>query len=184
MTQTEEYADLVARWRADEARVRAASAGYGVAAREQLEELSGLDALQRMLDGRLPLPPICETLGFVPIEVEPGRSIYQGDPARAYYNPIGTVHGGWFATLLDSCVACAVHTTIPVGRGFTTVELSVNIVRALTDEVPLVRAEGWTVHTGGKLATAEGRLFGPDGRLYAHATTTCLITELRATEAG
>jgi uncharacterized protein (TIGR00369 family) len=92
---------------------------------------------------------------------------------------MGSVHGGWFATLLDSAVGCAVHTTLPAGRAYTTLELKINIVRALTDRVPLVRAEGQVVHVGRQTATAEGRLVGHDGRLYAHATTTCLIFDLR-----
>jgi len=92
-----------------------------------------------------------------------------------HYNPLGTVHGGWFATLLDSAVGCAVHSTLPAGKAYTTLELKLNIVRALTDAVPLVRAEGKVLHAGRQVATAEGRLVGPDGRLYAHATTTCLI---------
>jgi uncharacterized protein (TIGR00369 family) len=92
-----------------------------------------------------------------------------------HYNPMGTVHGGWFATLLDSAVGCAVHSTLPAGKGYTTLELKLNLVRALTDAVPLVRAEGRVLHAGRQVATAEGRLVGPDDRLYAHATTTCLI---------
>ena len=85
------------------------------------------------------------------------------------------MHGGWFATLLDSAVGCAIHTTLPAGKAYTTLELKVNMVRALTDGVPLVRAEGKVIHAGRQVATAEGRIVGPDGKLYAHATTTCLI---------
>lgn len=88
---------------------------------------------------------------------------------------MGAVHGGWFATLLDSAVGCAIHTTLPAGKGYTTLELKVNMVRPLNDSVPLVRAEGKVIHAGHQVATAEGRLVGPDGKLYAHATTTCLI---------
>lgn len=85
---------------------------------------------------------------------------------------------GWFAALLDSAVGCAVHSTLPAGSGYTTLELKVNLVRPLTDAVPLVRAEGKVIHTGRQVGTAEGRIVGPDGKLYAHATTTCLIFEL------
>jgi uncharacterized protein (TIGR00369 family) len=91
------------------------------------------------------------------------------------------VHGGWCATLLDSAVGCAVHSTLPAGKGYTTLELKVNMVRPLTDAVPLVRAEGKIIHTGRQVAMAEGRIVGPDGKLYAHATTTCLIFDHPAT---
>ena len=92
-----------------------------------------------------------------------------------HYNPLGVVHGGWFATLLDSAMGCAVHSTMPTDKAYTTLELKVNFVRALSDAVPLVRAHGKVVHSGRQVATAEGRLTGPDGKLYAHGTTTCLI---------
>jgi uncharacterized protein (TIGR00369 family) len=88
---------------------------------------------------------------------------------------MGTVHGGWFATMLDTAMGCAVHSTLPAGKAYTTLELKLNLVRALTDAVPLVRAEGRLVHGGRQVATAEGRLVGPDGKLYAHASTTCLV---------
>lgn len=98
----------------------------------------------------------------------------------AHYNPLGTVHGGWFATPLDSCVACAVHSSLPAGKTYTTVELKINIVRALTDQVPLVRVEGKVIHLGRSMGTAEGRLYGHDGKLYAHASTTCFIMDAPA----
>jgi uncharacterized protein (TIGR00369 family) len=101
--------------------------------------------------------------------------VFQGRPRLHHCNPLGTVHGGWFATLLDSAVGCAVHTTLPAGKAYTTAELKINIVRPLTDKVPLVRAVGTVIHVGGRMATADGRLTGPDGKLYAHASTTCFI---------
>ena len=104
--------------------------------------------------------------------------MFQGTPGLPHFNPLGTVHGGWFATLLDSALGCAVHTMMPPGRGYTTAELSVNIVRALTLKVPRVRAEGRVIHCGRQLATADARLVGPDGTLYAHATTTCLVFDV------
>jgi uncharacterized protein (TIGR00369 family) len=88
---------------------------------------------------------------------------------------MGIVHGGWFATILDSAMGCAVHASLPAGKGYTTLEMKLNIVRSLTEAVPLVRAEGTVIHSGRQVATAEGRLIGPDDKLYAHATTTCLI---------
>lgn len=172
--------ETLARWRADEARVRANIREFGVARPEQIVGLSGIQVFEAMFEGRLPAPPIGDTLDFVPVLVEPGFAVFQGAPKFGHYNPLGTVHGGWFATLLDSAVACAVHSTLPVGKAYTTIELKTNIVRALTDKVPLVRAEGRVVHGGNQVATAEGRLFGSDGRLYAHASTTCLVFDARA----
>jgi uncharacterized protein (TIGR00369 family) len=173
--------DTVARWRAEEAAVRAGlSATAGYARPDQVNDRTGLETLQAIFAGELPRPPIGDTLDFVPIHVERGLAIFQGRPQGKHYNPLGTVHGGWFAALLDSAVGCAVHSTLPAGKGYTTLELKLNIVRPLTDAVPLVRAEGKLVHGGRQVATAEGRLVGPDGKLYAHATTTCLIVEQTA----
>lgn len=139
--------------------------------------LSGMEVFKAIFAGELPAPPIGETLDFIPIKIEPGLAVFQGSPMRRHYNPMGTVHGGWFATLLDSAVGCAVHSTLPAGKGYTTLEIKVNLVRPLTDSVPLVRAEGKLIHVGRQVGTAEGRIVGPDGKLYAHATTTCLIFE-------
>jgi uncharacterized protein (TIGR00369 family) len=151
----------------------------GLARPEQLLGRNGIEIFQAMLAGELPPPPITHTLGFALVEAEHGRAVFQGAPLLAYYNPLGSVHGGWIATLLDSAVACAIHTTLAAGKGYTTLELKVNYVRALTDKVPLVRAAGQVIHSGQRTGTAEGRLLGPDGTLYAHATTTCLVLEAR-----
>jgi uncharacterized protein (TIGR00369 family) len=173
--------DTATRWQAEENAVRARLANSaGFARPDQVSGRTGLQMFEAMFAGELPRPPIGDTLDFVPIHIEPGLAVFQGRPQRKHYNPLGTVHGGWFATLLDSAVACAVHSTLPVGKGYTTLELKLNIVRALTDAVPLVRAEGRLVHGGRQVATAEGRLVGPDGKLYAHATTTCLIFDRTA----
>jgi len=154
--------------------------GPGVAKRSQLAGKTGLQTMQAMLAGELPYAAIAKTLDFCLIEVSEGRAVFQGTPGPQHFNPMGTVHGGWFATLLDSALGCAVHTLMPEGRAYTTAELSVNIVRALTPDVQRVRAEGTVVHCGRQLATAEARLVGPDGKLYAHATTTCLVFEVAA----
>jgi uncharacterized protein (TIGR00369 family) len=132
-----------------------------------------------MLRGDIPVPPISETLDFLLVEAAPGRVQFQGRPQFAHYNPLGSVHGGWIATLLDSAVACAVHTLLPVGKTYTTLELKVNYVKALTDRVPLVRAIGEIIHRGGRIGTSQGRLVGPDGTLFAHATTTCIILDAK-----
>jgi uncharacterized protein (TIGR00369 family) len=170
--------DDTARWLAEETAVRARLAkAPGYARPDQIEGRSGLEVFAAIFSGELPRPPIGDTLDFVPIHIKYGAAVFQGRPNQRHYNPLGTVHGGWFATLLDSAVGCAVHSTLPAGRGYTTLELKLNIVRALTDAVPLVRAEGKVLHGGRQVATAEGRIVGPDGKLYAHATTTCLIFE-------
>ncbi len=153
-------------------------AGPGVATPAQWAGRTGLEQMQAMLDGELPFAPIARTLDFSLIRVGPGVALFQGKPGPAHFNPMGGVHGGWFATLLDSALGCAVHTMMPAGRGYTTAELGVNYVRALTPKVGRVRAEGKVIHCGKQLATAEARLFGPDGTLFAHATTTCLVFEM------
>lgn len=142
---------------------------------EALREYSGLELFRKMLRGELPPPPIAQTLDFALVEAERGRVVFQGHPARAHYNPIGSVHGGYHATLLDSCVACAVQSTLEAGQGYTTIELKVNYLRALTEHAGPVRAEGKVIHVGKQIGTAEGKLYDAGGRLYAHATTTCLI---------
>jgi uncharacterized protein (TIGR00369 family) len=168
--------ETVARWRAEEEAVRARlAATTGYARPNQVDGRTGMEMFEAIFAGELPRPPIGDTLDFVPIHIEAGLAVFQGRPQLKHYNPLGTVHGGWFATLLDSAMGCAVHSTLPAGKGYTTLELKLNIVRALTDAVPLVRAEGKLIHAGRQVATAEGRLVGPDGNLYAHATTTCLI---------
>ena len=155
-----------------------AGLGAGVARPEQVAGRTGLEVMQAMLRGEVPYPPIAKTLDFLILEVDAGRAVFQGTPGPAHLNPMGTIHGGWYATLLDSALGCAVHTMMPVGRGYTTAELSVNLVKAIGKSAPRVRAEGKVIHCGRQLATAEARLFGPDGTLYAHATTTCLVFEL------
>jgi uncharacterized protein (TIGR00369 family) len=170
--------ETLARWRAEEQAVRARLAPVvGTIRPDQVRGRTGLETLQAIFAGELPRPPIGDTLDFVPIRMAPGVAVFQGRPQLKHYNPLGSVHGGWFATLLDSALGCAVHSALPAGKGYTTLELKVNIVRALTDAVPLVRAEGKLVHLGRQVATAEARLVGPDGKLYAHATTTCLVFE-------
>lgn len=173
-------------WIAQEDEVRArvqAGRGMGVARPEEVGGRSGLELLQAMLRGELPAPPISATLDFLLVEAAEGTAVFQGQPRAEHGNPMGTVHGGWFATLLDSAMACAVHASLPAGRGYTTAELTVHLVRALTPAVPRVRAEGRVLHSGRQLATAEARLVGPDGRLYAHATTSCLVFELQSRSA-
>ncbi|MGY3306155.1 uncharacterized protein (TIGR00369 family) [Pseudomonas sp. PvR086] len=169
---------VIAQWIEEEQAVRARLQATDVMPRGKAFTRTGMGVFEAIFAGELPPPPIGDTLDFVPIHMEPGVAVFQGQPRRRHYNPLGTVHGGWFATLLDSAVGCAVHTTLAVGKGYTTLELKLNVVRALTDAVPLVRAEGKVIHVGRQVATAEGRIVGPDGMLYAHATTTCLIFDV------
>jgi uncharacterized protein (TIGR00369 family) len=162
-------------WQAEAEAARARLAKPGVATREQLSSRSGADFLAAISAGELPPPPIGATMGFLPVSVEPGVVIFQGTPGPEHYNPSGAVHGGYAATLLDSAVGCAVHSMLPQGKGFTTLELKVNYIRAMTDKTGPVRAEGKVITVGGQVAVAEGKLTDANGKLYAHATTTCLI---------
>ena len=136
---------------------------------------SGLEYLRGILSGEFPAAPIAATLNFAPTKFEHGLAVFEGVPERYTYNPLGTVHGGWAATILDSAMGCAVHTTLPAGKGYTTVDLSIKLVRAITDRVGKLRCEAKIVHAGGSTVTAEGRLIDEAGALYAHGTTTCLV---------
>lgn len=174
--------DVLQQWLAQEAEVRArmdAGAGPGVTPVHEAIAIDGLTLMQRMLAGELHYPPIARTLSFTLVEAGLGRAVFQGEPKEDHLNPLGTVHGGWFATLLDSALGCAVHTSLPAGRAYTTAEISVRLVRAITPKIRRVRAIGQTLHCGRQLATAEARLVGPDGTLYAHGSTTCLVFEAR-----
>lgn len=173
-----EVDEILDQWRADEQAVRSTLGAPGVASASEVAGKSGMEFFEAVFAGVLPQPPIGQTLDFVPIHMEPGVAIFQGRPQRHHYNPMGTVHGGWFAAMLDSAVGCAVHSTLAAGKSFTTLELKVNMVRPLSDAVPLVRAEGRLIHTGRQVATAEGRIIDASGKLYAHATTTCLIFDV------
>ena len=137
---------------------------------------SGLEVLKDVFSGRLPPPPITATMGFIGVEVEEGRAVFEGDPGEHLYNPIGSVHGGFAMALLDSAMGCAVHTTLLPGERYSTLEVKTNFVRPITVDTGRVRCEGAVIHRGGTVATAEGKLFAvPSGKLLAHGTTTCLI---------
>jgi uncharacterized protein (TIGR00369 family) len=137
--------------------------------------LSGLDFLVAVRDGQLPPAPIQQLIGMRLAEVEAGRAVWELAPGEQHYNPIGTAHAGVAATLLDSAMACAVHSTLPQGKGYTTLEFKLNLVRAVTVKSGTLRAIGRVVHGGKSTATAEARLEDAAGTLYAHATTTCII---------
>jgi uncharacterized protein (TIGR00369 family) len=137
--------------------------------------LSGIEFLRAIRDRKLPSPPIAMLLGFDLVEVETGRAVFEVTPGERHYNPIGVVHGGLAMTLLDSCMGCAVQTHMPAGSAYTTLEAKTNLVRAITAETGKLRAIGETLHVGKRMATAEGRLEDAAGKLYAHATTTCMV---------
>ena len=147
----------------------------GVVTPEILLAYDGLGFLRALIAGELPAPPITQTLGFLLVEAEPGRAVFRGTPEFRHYNPIGVVHAGFAATLLDSALGCSVHTTLAKGERYTTLEIKINLVRALTTETGPVTAEGRVIHRGRSIATAEAHLKDGAKRLYAHATTTCMI---------
>lgn len=148
---------------------------HGVTPLDQVKHLSGLEFMQGILEGRFPRAPIMAALKFDLVEVGEGRAVFEGVPEFAFYNPISSIHGGYAATLLDSCMGCAVHTTLPAGQAYTTLEFKINFVRAMTESTGRVRAEGQVIHPGSRAATAEGNLLDSRGKLLAHATTTCMI---------
>lgn len=148
---------------------------FGVVPPDVLLSHSGLEFLQALLDGKYPAPPICEALSFTLVEVEHGRALFAGMPSFQYYNPIGVVHGGWAATLLDSALGCSVHSTLAKGEAYTTLELKLNLVRAISKDTGRVTAEARIVHRGRQIGTAEAYLRDAAGKLYAHATTTCMV---------
>lgn len=148
---------------------------YGVVAKEELIAQSGLDFLRGMQEGRYPMPPMSGVIPVEPVSVELGRIVFKGVPEPRFYNPIGSIHGGYAATLLDTAMGCAVHSTLAAGQAYTTLELKVNYVRALSDRVGPIFVEGNVIHAARQIATAEGRVTDGEGRLYAHATTTCML---------
>ena len=151
------------------------AAGFGVVPVEQVRTLDGLSLFTEMLAGRLPAPPIARAMGFWMSEVERGRVVFTYEPSLEHYNPLGSVHGGVAATLLDSVMGCAVHSTLKAGIGFTTLEIKINYVRAISDKTGPVQAEGKVINVGSRVGTAEGRVVDGSGKLLAHGTTTCLI---------
>ena len=137
--------------------------------------MAGIDFLRAMRDGKVPHPPICAVLNYRLVEVEPGHAVFEIAPGEQHYNPIGVVHGGIAMTLLDSAMGCAVQTQMPAGGGYTTLEAKTNLVRAITSETGRLRAIGKVVHVGKRVATAEARLEDALGKLFAHATSTCIV---------
>ena len=151
---------------------------YGVASPDEVKLLSGYEFVKRMKEGHFPAAPIGRVMQFHLTEVEQGCVVFSAEPSAEFYNPMGTIHGGYTTTLLDSCMGCAVHSTLPAGMAYTTLEIKINFVRSITDKTGPVRAQGKVISAGKRVATAEGRLVDANGKLYAHGTTTCLIFPL------
>ena len=148
---------------------------YGVTPIEELRRVNGLEFMQGLIAGKYPVPPIMQALQFTLDRVEHGVTVFSGEAKFDFYNPIGTVHGGWVATLLDSCMGCAMHTTMKPGQGYTSLEIKVTFVRPVLDTTGRVTAEGRVIYAGSRTGTAEGKLTDARGKLLAHSTTTCLI---------
>jgi len=150
---------------------------FGLTPADVLASMSGLDFLQKMFSGELPHATMMQQVGFTRGSAEPGFVVFQAMPGPQHYNPIGSVHGGFAATLLDSAMGCAVQSMLPAGSGYTTLEFKVSLIRAITTDTGEVRAEGRALNVGRRVGTAEGRLLDAKGRLLAHASTTCLVFE-------
>ena len=146
-----------------------------MSAAAQAAGLSGLDQIRAIFAGETGYEGMVKTLDLHPVSAEQGFVVFEGSPTRAVYNPMGSVHGGYTATLLDTVMGCAVHTCVKPGQGYTTLELKIAYHRALTEASGPVRAEGVVVSIGKRAAFAEGKLLDKDGRLCATATTTCLL---------
>ena len=149
--------------------------GYGVIGMDVLKTVTGLELLQGMIAGKYPGPPIAELVGMRLTQAEKGRAVFEAHPGLKHYNPVGTVHGGFAATLLDSCMACAVQTMLDVGMGYTTIEFKITFLRPMTDQTGPVQAIGEVINVGRRLGAAEGKLVDAQGKILAHATTSCMI---------
>jgi uncharacterized protein (TIGR00369 family) len=150
---------------------------YGVTPTEVMATMAGIDFVRAIFGGRLPAPPIMQNIEPFDTSADPGVVVMHSIPAFRHYNPIGSVHGGYAATLLDSAMGLAVHSTLPPGTGYTTLEFKVSFIRGMTKDTGPVRTEGKTLNVGRRAATAEARITDAKGRLLAHATTTCLVFE-------
>ena len=151
---------------------------YGVTPTEVMASMAGVDFVRAIFEGRLPAPPIMQTIEPFDSTAEPGIVVFHSIPGSRHYNPIGSVHGGYAATLLDSAMGLAVHTMLPPGTGYTTLEFKISFIRGMTEDTGPVRTEGKTLNVGRRAATAEARITDAKGRLLAHATTTCLVFDI------
>lgn len=146
--------------------------------------MSGIAYLKALQSSEFPPPPIAALIGMTLVEVSEGRVVFSAEPGEYHYNPLGTVHGGIVATLLDSAMGCAVQSLLPAGTGYTTLEIKVNYLRPIISATGTVMCEGTIIHLGGRIATAEARLTDATGKLYAHSTTTCLLLRPSSSQKG
>lgn len=167
--------ERLAVWQAEEAAIRSRMAEPGTLSLAEVSRLAPKDFFDGIGRGELPAVPMGALLGFVPIEYSEGHFVFQGTPDERHFNPLGSVHGGYAATLLDSCLGCAIHTALKPGQAYTTTDLRVSYIRALRGDVGPVRAEGRLIHLGRSTALAEGRIYDVHDRLYAVGSATCLI---------
>jgi uncharacterized protein (TIGR00369 family) len=151
---------------------------YGVTPTDVMASMSGLDFVRAIFSGKLPAPPIMQTVEPFDSTAEPGVVVMHSVPGFRHYNPIGSVHGGYAAILLDSAMGLAVHSTLPPGSGYTTLEFKISFIRGMSKDTGPIRTEGRTLNVGRRAATAEARITDANGRLLAHATTTCLVFEI------
>ncbi len=142
-------------------------------------EMSGLEYIQAMQNGSIPGPPVMHTVGFRIKSVEPGKAVFAFTPSEFHYNPIGTVHGGIISTILDSALGCAVHSLLPVGKAYTTLELKVNFLKAIVKGDDEFLAVGRVIHSGSKTALVEAQLVDKNNKVYAHSVSTCLIMDIK-----
>jgi uncharacterized protein (TIGR00369 family) len=151
---------------------------FGPLPLRDIVHMSGLEMLRGMIAGTLPAPPIALTTHFTMLSADEGHVVFMGEPTAAFFNPLGTIHGGWTATLMDSVMACAVHSTLKPGEGYTTLEFKLHFCRPIMPDSGALRAEGTVLSRGRRAATSEGKLYDSAGKLVAHGTETCLIFDM------
>jgi len=144
----------------------------------EIAHLSGLEVLRGMMERRLPAPPFGVTSAISLVSADEGKVVFEGEPKAAFFNPLGSIHGGWTATIMDSVMACAVHSTLKAGEAYTTLEFKLHFCRPIMPETGIVRAEGVVLSRGRRAATSEGKLYDKSGKLLAHGTETCLIFDM------
>jgi uncharacterized protein (TIGR00369 family) len=144
----------------------------------EIAGMSGLDVLRGMIAGTLPAPPFAVTTAITLLSADEGKVVFTGEPKADFYNPLGSIHGGWTATIMDSVMACAVHSTLKPGEAYTTLEFKLHFCRPILPSTGVVRAEGLVLSRARRAATSEGKLFDKDGKLLAHGTETCLIFDM------
>lgn len=178
MTETK---DTLSQWiAAENALLKSPRIGSGSLTKDKVASMTGLEVMRAVMNGELPCAPMWATMRYMMVEVEHGRVVVQGAPAEHIMNIQGSVHGGWFGTILDSAVGNAIHTTLPAGKGYATLDLGIKMIRAIFPSIGRVRAIGTVINSGRTICNAEGVIVGPDGKVYAHATTTCLVQDLRS----